>query len=530
MVKYLQKMVWAIMKLKKIILLLNTIKYLKFKQLYYRLYYKLFSSKKLILAEHSFYNLKLEPSIPLCRTYKNREFSFLNISHKFNNKIEWNYKKYGKLWTYNLTYFDYLNQKDINKDEALELIYDFIENIGSIKDGLEPFPISLRGINWIKFLTYNNIEDKTIANSLYSQYRVLYKNIEYHLLGNHLLENGFSLLFGAYYFRDNIFYKRAKEILNKELSEQILSDGAHFELSPMYHQIMLFRLLDIINLVQNSSWQKDDEFLGFLECKASVMLGFLEQIIFSNGDFPLVNDSALNIAPTPKELFNYAKELNIPTSQKKIRASGYHMIKKGKYELFLDISEIKASYIPGHSHSDTFNFLLRVNSKDIVVDTGVSTYEANSTRDYERSSKAHNTVEIKGANQSEVWGAFRVANRAKIIKKLYSPNKVVVAHNGYLKRFKTIHQRAFEYEDNLIKITDILIGKIKEGKAYLHFANDVELVLKGNKLYANSVLFEFSSAKIELKKCYYSKEYNKKIESICAEIKFEKELIMEIKL
>ena len=65
-------------------------------------------------------------------------------------------------------------------------------------------------------------------------------NIEYHILGNHLLENGFSLFFGAYYFQDEKFYVKAKKILTDELDEQILEDGAHFELSSMYHQIMLF--------------------------------------------------------------------------------------------------------------------------------------------------------------------------------------------------------------------------------------------------------------------------------------------------
>ena len=86
---------------------------------------------------------------------------------------------------------------------------------------------------------------------------ILLDNLEYHLLGNHLLENGFSLLFGAYYFQDENLYKKAKEILEKELNEQILDDGAHFELSPMYHQLMLFRVLDCINLVKHNQWIVD---------------------------------------------------------------------------------------------------------------------------------------------------------------------------------------------------------------------------------------------------------------------------------
>ena len=228
----------------KYIRLFNTIKYLKFTQVYYRLYYFVRArSRKISRFKYEF--VKGSSSIPLnlidsCEyysIYKDDKFTILNLSKKFNYKIDWNFSEYGKLWTYNLTYFEYLKVK-----EDVNLIYDFIENIESVKDGLEPFPISLRGINWIKFLTKHEIKDEKIDDSLYAQYYILLNNLEYHLLGNHLLENGFSLLFGAYYFQDENLHKKAKDILEKELNEQILYDGAHFELSPMYHQLMLFRL------------------------------------------------------------------------------------------------------------------------------------------------------------------------------------------------------------------------------------------------------------------------------------------------
>ena len=69
-------------------------------------------------------------------------------------------------------------------------------------------------------------------------------------MGNHLLENGFSLLFGSYYFRDEKLYSKAKEIIKTELREQILDDGAHFELSPMYHSIILHRIFCVKTPIQ----------------------------------------------------------------------------------------------------------------------------------------------------------------------------------------------------------------------------------------------------------------------------------------
>src|SRR5699024_9499842 len=130
-----------------------------------------------------------------------------NQPHTFRDSIDWNYNKYGKLWAYNLNYFDYLQQSDITKEQGLELIHDFIDQIEDNREGLEPYPISLRGINWIVFLSRHGVEDAGIDASLYAQYQILLDNLEYHVDGNHLLENGCSLLFGACYFQDDQLWK-----------------------------------------------------------------------------------------------------------------------------------------------------------------------------------------------------------------------------------------------------------------------------------------------------------------------------------
>ena len=178
--------------------------------------------------------------------------SFLNQEKNFSNKIDWDFQSYGKLWTYNLNYFDFLNQKEISKDNGLALIYNYIENSSRTKVGIESYPVSIRIMNWIKFISNHQIQDKKIDTMLAKHLSLLNKNLEYHLLGNHILENAFALLFGAYYFGDETIYRTSKKLLESELDEQILFDGAHFELSPMYHQLLLTRLLDYINLVDNN--------------------------------------------------------------------------------------------------------------------------------------------------------------------------------------------------------------------------------------------------------------------------------------
>ena len=514
------------MNINNSIRLYNTVKFLKAKQIYYRLYYLLRNrTRKLIgfqplLRKHSNATLlTLEKSIPIADCYLGeKEFKFLNLSKCFEEHIDWNYSEYGKLWTYNLTYFDFLTQS--YSDEQLGLIKDFIHNLDQVKDGLEPFPISLRGMNWIKFLSYNNIQDQEINDALYAQYYLLLDNIEYHLLGNHLLENGFSLLFGAYYFQDEQLYTKAKTILLEELKEQILKDGAHFELSPMYHQIMLFRLLDCINIIQNNDW-KSQEFLEFLTQKAELMLGWIKTISYKDGSIPLLNDSTNGIAPKTEELLEYAKRLNIAIQEVQLRESGYRKVSTDAYEIILDVGNIGPDYIPGHAHSDTFSFELRRDGKPFIVDTGLSTYESNARRTLERSTNSHNTVEINGQDQSEVWGGFRVANRARVIHLKEEDNVIESTHDGY-KREGILHTRKWTYNSHTIILEDDL-NKTARAVARFHFHPNI---VKSEILNA----FNLEGYDYKILHYHYAPEFNLTMDAYLLEVSFSQSLKVEIVL
>ena len=93
----------------KYIRLFNTIKYLKFTQIYFRLFYfvrvkfiKISRFKYKFTKKSSSTALSLIDSCEYYSSYKDGEFTILNLSKKFDSKIDWNYSKYGKLWTYNL--------------------------------------------------------------------------------------------------------------------------------------------------------------------------------------------------------------------------------------------------------------------------------------------------------------------------------------------------------------------------------------------------------------------------------------------
>ena len=486
----------------KIKLLLNTVKYLKPIQVYYRLYYflrnRLFGYNVKKRFVNDFNPIVWKNRIDYDNSYfkKENSFTFLNISHSFSDKINWNFNQFGKLWTYNLNYFDFLNQENISEETGLKLIQDFIKNGALLKDGKEPYPISLRGINWVKFLSTNQIKDELINNTLYFHYCILFKNLEYHLLGNHLLENAFSLLFGAYYFQDEEFYNKSKNLLISELNEQVLKDGAHFELSPMYHQIILSRLLDGIQLIKlNSEWKKDD-LLSFLEAKASLMISWLQNITYKNGDIPMVNDATFNIAPNSEKLFSYAKYLGIKNQNKPLSDSGYRKINSNIYEMLIDVGNIGPPYQPGHAHCDTFNFELIKEDNPVIVDTGISTYEKNAVRQYERATSSHNTVKIGSKEQTQVWGGFRIAKRAKIIHLIEKPNLIEASHDGYLSDgYK--HTRSFLWGEKYLILKDkINRSTSNNAKAYFHLHSSVTKPLVNG----NNIILKYSGVSIEFER------------------------------
>ncbi|TAI47535.1 alginate lyase family protein [Flagellimonas allohymeniacidonis] len=519
---------------------LQTVRYFKLKQVYYQCYYRL----KAVLKIGN-YNSARDLNEPFQSIIwedfvlsensllSTNTFEFLNIRHSFSEKFDWNLNDYGKLWTYNLNYFDYLNQEEISLNDGLFLIQKFIAENDSLKDGKEPYPISLRGINWIKFLSKHSIVDYDINKALFGHYQILFHNLEYHLLGNHLLENGFSLFFGAYFFKDEVLYKKAIKILKEELNEQILKDGAHFELSPMYHQIVLYRLMECINLSHHNKWKEDGIEL-FLRQKASKMLSWLEETTFSNGNIPMVNDSAYGIAPTSRQIFDYAEKLKLNWTKGQLTDSGYRKFFRSKYEFFLDVGNVGPDYQPGHAHSDTFNFEMYVSGRPVIVDTGISTYEKNRLRRQERGTVSHNTVQVGNQDQTQVWGGFRVAKRARIVSLEEGPDYVKATHNGY-SNLGIEHTRSFTFEPSRVIINDELNkNTMQKQSAFFHFHPSVKKIdLNQNlvELCNENITIKFDGAiGIEIGKYNFCKGFNLREKSLKIIVSFQRNLNAQIEV
>lgn len=472
-------------------LLFRTVKHLKPTQVFYQLRNRLIKPAYVLYKAPIFEvprGLKTEP-IERYTSWDGKQFSFLNLEHEFAG---WEFTENGMLWAYNQNYFDWINQEGITAEEGCKWIDQFITEVrGGFP--MDPYPIALRSINWVKFFCrFPETATKTRLDSLYSQIRLLEKRLEYHLLGNHLLEDAYALYIGSAFFLDERLLKKATKLLLSQLKEQILPDGAHYEQSPMYHCILLDRLMDCINI--NSSPE--------LEGYATKMLGHLESVKWGVGSIPLLNDSANGIAPTTSQLFYYAKRLGLKWQIIPMKECGYRKIMAANLEAIVDVGNITATYQPGHTHADSLNYELRIDGKPFVVDTGISTYNKTQRRQLERSTIAHNTVSVNEANSSEVWGGFRVGKRCHTL--VVDDNKSLTAiHDGFGKPC----ERTFSIKEGALTVTDIYDG---EAVGYIHLAvgaDEKRVCVK-------------TAQSVEIKPWKYSTEYNKFHDGKVMEIRF----------
>lgn len=412
-------------------------------------------------------------------------FRFLSVTRELLKAADWNRTDWPKLWRYNLHYFDDLNAAGAGQRLAWHqaLITRWIaENPPVVGCGWEPYPVSLRIVNWIKWAAAGSPLDAVAVHSLAVQARWLMGRLEWHLLGNHLLANAKALVFAGSFFAGpeaDAWRERGLGILRREHAEQILNDGGHFERSPMYHAIILEDILDLIQLALHWPSVIDAAHVVEWRRQAARMLGWLAAMSHPDGEIALFNDAAIGIAPNLAGLAAYAGALGIDlpapssTPLAALADSGYVRVCQGVAVLLADVGEIGPDYLPGHAHADTLSFELSLFGQRVVVNSGTSEYGLGAERLRQRGTAAHSTVQIDGADSSEVWSGFRVARRARPVGLSVSDAgdavELACAHDGYRRlRGRPLHRRVWRMNARSLRVTDAIEGGFSEAVARYH--------------------------------------------------------------
>jgi len=482
----------------KFLRLYHTVRYLRVEQVVYRLWYHYrpeWIPAVRTAARRAWPKPWKQP--PLCEPtlVSPATFKFLGERGTIDGPAAWNAPDRAKLWLYHLHYLDDLNARafEDRADEHVSLVERWIaENPPGHGIGWEPYPLSLRIVNLIKWLDrQQRIEPRWLA-SLATQAAALDKRIEYHLLGNHLFANGKALVFAGAFLdgaHAERWLKRGLAVLDREVPEQFLADGGHFERSPMYQATLTADLCDLIQLADVSGLSALRARRAAWAEVLSRAVRWLEDMSHPDGDIAFFNDAAFGMAARAGELRAYAEGLIGPIAAAPAAAFGLRALAASGYlrvdlpeagAAILDVAPLGPDYLPGHGHADTLSFELSLYGKRVFVNSGTSRYGEDAERLRQRGTAAHNTVVIDGANSSEVWGGFRVARRARptLHEAAVRDGRVVIeaSHDGYRRLAgRNVHRRRWTFETDALRIDDTIEGPFRSAVAYLHLHPDTTI-------------------------------------------------------
>lgn len=523
----------------------HTLRYLKPVQFYGRLWFRLHRPRLDTVAAPTLRVSQGGWKAPAERapSMADREaFCFLNHRHSLPAQAGWNDVALEKLWLYNLHYFDDLNAQGAAGRAGWHrsLMQRWVvENPPVSGNGWEPYPTSLRIVNWVKWALAGNELPEGCAPSLMVQARWLAKRLEWHLLGNHLFANAKALVFAGLFLEGpeaNSWLATGLEIIARELPEQVLADGGNFERSPMYHAIFLEDVLDLVNAVSHWRELAPAAQLERWREAAGRMLNWLQGMTHPDGQIALFNDAAFGIAPDLAALRAYAQRLGIqsaaPAGTERSLAlqhwpdSGYIRLASPAAVALLDVAPVGPDYLPGHAHADTLSFELSVFGRRVVVNGGTSRYGLGPQRLRERETAAHSTVQVAGQSSSEVWAGFRVARRAHPfdLQVQDEPGRLQVAcsHDGYT-RFPghPVHRREWEMDAGSLRVSDAVNGGMHPAVAryILHPAvqmtavskNTWQLALPGGQCLRVKVL----AGRSRVEPARYAPEFGKVVATQC---------------
>lgn len=371
-----------------------------------------------------------------------RRFCFLQREIHLPDPIDWRMEgtETAHLWRFHLHYQDYLldlaAQAGRRGDEgwverSWALVLDWIganrlDDARVLGDAWHPYCISRRLPAWIHLWSAGPPREEVrecILGSMIWQARYLEHHLEWDLRGNHLLENLRALaLLGAFFDGPDgrRWLETTAALLPRQLGEQVLPHGEHFERSPRYHADMLEALLDmrdgLTDVLPELATRCDDS--------AAKMAAFLRFIAHPDGDVPLFGDSCLDQGEPITQLLDWARagdvspEYGACTEQAARGSSGeaqvvgeYWCYRHGGDFLLFDAGPVGADPLPAHAHADLLTLEASFEGRRLLVDSGVFSYDDEPVRRYCRSTAAHNVLQIDRTDQCDVYSRFRMGHR-----------------------------------------------------------------------------------------------------------------------
>jgi uncharacterized heparinase superfamily protein len=410
---------------------------------------------------------RLADGSPSAEANAEGRFRFLDHERSLGEPADWEQTEADQLWRYHLHYFEWAwafashPDADWARGAFSHLWRSWSEHTTFGRwDAWSPYVVSLRA--WALCGAYRPLvaggpDDAEFRSQMGLHAGFVRANLEFDVGGNHLIKNLKALVGLGVFLDDERLVRLAIHHLERQITVQVLADGGHFELSPSYHCQVLGDLIDVAELLEHAGRPP----VGGLDDAIEDMRRWLGVMLMPDGDVPMFNDCVL--------VGEYRLKLLEPVQAPDRRLtvlpySGYVVMRPDdRLHLVADVGPPCPAELPAHAHADCLSFELAVDGERVLVNSGTSTYQPGARRAYERSTRAHNTVEIDGLDQTEVWGTFRAARRATpTLERAVDDGEVIqvaASHDGYQRLpGRPRHRRSWRASAGTVQVTDDVTG------------------------------------------------------------------------
>jgi uncharacterized heparinase superfamily protein len=380
---------------------------------------------------------------------------------------DWEAASAPLLWRFHLYYWDWawaLARDEENADGRALFSEIWTSWHSAVAPGRgqawHPYPAALRSWSFCglyrPLVRGSRLQAPFIAE-LATHARFLRRNLETDVGGNHLIKNLKALAGLGVFFADDALLRWALIRLEQQARAQVLPDGGHYERAPAYHCQVLGDLIDVTGLLRAAGHPPPPALAEAIDA----MRDWLGAVLTPAGNVPLLNDGF----PVSRRLLAGLRAGPAPTASLTVLPdTGLARIASGGWQVLADIGPPCPPELPAHAHADTLSCVVHVDGEPLLIDTGTSSYAPGATRDRERSTAAHNTIEVDGHDSTEVWGTFRAGRRAQVSAVLAradaSAITVEARHDGY--RFlpgKPVHHRRWSIAQGELRVDDTVAGR-----------------------------------------------------------------------
>jgi len=428
----------------------------------------IFYDKK--ISKTSLKNLEYKPSNYLLFSIVRIKTKKFNIKD-FSLETVWTNKKLNQKQINKLNNFFWLFSLDLKSSakEVQLIIQNWIElnsKYNLISWGFDT--TAKRLISWLSNckLTYDGCDE---------DYKFIFNNIiqkqTFHLLNqikqtdkydDKLIGTAAIILVGLSYKEEKKFLLRGLDFL-KRITKTSLDENGFPKSRSIKQSIFYLKYFILIREWFNESQTEVPEFIN----ETIFYLGQSYAFFYKNYNFEVLFNG--NNVSTHQEFDHYLKRLGYNFKYNDHEFSNYLNMRSKKTNLVMDIGPSPTKKFSQEYQAGALSFEFLSNGNKIFTNSGYFNTHNSKLNELSRSSAVHNVLIVDDNSSCKFKKKFNnkleLLSGLRIIKKEISYNKdywkVIVAHDGYLKKYNLIYEREIEFDPKNTKLSGIekIIGK-----------------------------------------------------------------------